>query len=71
MQVNRDAAEEKARKADAQKIKRRREEALPEAVAHLNKLNDPLSIAKRGRLMLPPPQVMTDDHEPSTCPLPS
>ena len=27
------------------------------AVAQLNRLNDPLAIAKRGKLMLPPPQA--------------
>lgn len=54
---NRDAAEAKARKADAEKIKRRREEAMPEAIAQLNKLNDPMAISKRAKLMLPPPQV--------------
>ena len=55
--VNRDAAEEKARKEDAAKLKRKREQALPEAVAQLNRLNDPLAIAKRSKLLLPPPQV--------------
>ena len=55
--VNRDEAEEKARKQDAVKLKRKREVALPEAVAQLNKLNDPVAMAKRGKLMLPPPQV--------------
>ncbi|KAL1525879.1 hypothetical protein AB1Y20_020707 [Prymnesium parvum] len=54
---NRDAAEAKARKADAEKIKRRREEAMPEAIAQLNKLNDPMAVSKRAKLMLPPPQV--------------
>ena len=28
-----------------------------DAIAQLNKLNDPVAIAKRGKLMLPPPQV--------------
>eukprot|EP00966_Prymnesium_polylepis_P320857 7377213-Prymnesium_polylepis.1 len=32
-----------ARKADAEKIKRKREENMPEAIAHLNKLNDPMA----------------------------
>ena len=30
---------------------------MPEAIAQLNKLNDPLAISKRSKLMLPPPQV--------------
>ena len=55
---NRDAAEAKARKADAEKLKRRREENLPEAIAALNAANDPLAMRKRGKLMLPPPQVI-------------
>ena len=46
----RDEAEKKARKADAEKAKRKREENLPDAVAQLNRLNDPLAIAKRGKL---------------------
>ena len=55
--VNRDKEEEKARKKDAEKIKRKREDNLPDAVAQLNRLNDPVAIAKRGRLNLPAPQV--------------
>ena len=53
----RDEAEKKARKQDAEKAKRKREDNLPDAVAQLNRLNDPLAIAKRGKLMLPPPQA--------------
>jgi pre-mRNA-splicing factor CDC5/CEF1 len=54
---NRDAAEAKARKADAEKLKRRREEALPDVIAQINKQSDLEAMRKRGRLMLPPPQV--------------
>lgn len=54
---NRDAAEAKARKADAEKLKRRREEALPDVIAQINKKADLEAMRKRGRLMLPPPQV--------------
>lgn len=54
---NRDAAEAKARKADAEKVKRRREENLPEQIALMNKINDPSIAVKRARLMMPPPQV--------------
>lgn len=60
---NRDAIEEKARKEDAKKLKRKREEALPDAIAQLNRLNDPMAIAKRGKLMLPPPQVTDRELE--------
>lgn len=59
---NRDHAEANARKADAEKLKRKKDEALPEAVAQLNRLND-ASVAKRARLMLPPPQVMERELE--------
>ena len=61
--VNRDEAEAKARKQDAEKLKRKREAALPEAVAQLNRLNDPLAIAKRSKLILPPPQVAERELE--------
>ena len=54
---NKDAAEAKARKADAEKLKRRREEALPDVIAQINKQNELMAMKKRGRLMLPPPQV--------------
>lgn len=54
---NRDAAEVKARKADAEKLKRRREESLPDVIAQINKQADLEAMRKRGRLMLPPPQV--------------
>mmetsp|Transcript_54097 Transcript_54097/g.124546 ORF Transcript_54097/g.124546 Transcript_54097/m.124546 type:complete len:794 (-) Transcript_54097:102-2483(-) len=60
---NRDKAEEKARKADAEKLKRKREENLPDAIAQINKLNDPQAIRKRGKLMLPPPQVTDRELE--------
>jgi len=52
-----DLMEAKARKADAEKRKRRKEEDLPAAVAALNKQKDLLAIQKRQKLMLPPPQV--------------
>ena len=54
---NREVAEEKARKTDAEKLKRRREEALPEAVAALDSIQKLQTIRKRAKLMLPPPQV--------------
>ena len=49
--------EAKARKADAEKQKRRKQEDLPAAVAALNKQKDLMAIQKRQKLMLPPPQV--------------
>ena len=55
---------EKARKQDAEKAKRKREDNLPDAVAQLNRLNDPLAIAKRGKLMLPPPQARAAPRTP-------
>jgi len=60
---NRDKAEAKARKADAEKMKRKREEALPEMIAQINALNDPAAISKRSKLMLPPPQVTDRELE--------
>lgn len=60
---NRDQAEEKARKEDSKKLKRKREEALPDVLAQLNKLNDATAIARRGKLMLPPPQVTDRELE--------
>mmetsp|Transcript_38779 Transcript_38779/g.82618 ORF Transcript_38779/g.82618 Transcript_38779/m.82618 type:complete len:798 (-) Transcript_38779:366-2759(-) len=60
---NRDKAEEKARKADAEKVKRKREDNLPAAIDQINKLNDPAAVRKRGRLMLPPPQVTDRELE--------
>jgi len=52
-----DLMEAKARKADAEKQKRRKQEDLPAAVAALNKQKDLMAIQKRQKLMLPPPQV--------------
>lgn len=60
---NKDAAEAKARKADAEKLKRRREEALPDVIAQINKQNELMAMKKRGRLMLPPPQVTDRELE--------
>lgn len=57
---NRDQAEEKARKEDSKKLKRKREEALPDVLAQLN---DATAIARRGKLMLPPPQVTDRELE--------
>jgi len=54
---SRDKAEAKARTADAEKLKRRREEALPDVIAQINKQSELQAMRKRGRLMLPPPQV--------------
>jgi len=60
---NRDQAEEQARKLDAKKIKRKREEGLPEAIAQLSQGADAMAMVKRGRLMLPPPQVTDRELE--------
>ena len=67
----RDEAEKKARKQDAEKAKRKREDNLPDAVAQLNRLNDPLAIAKRGKLMLPPPQARAAPRTPRATRAPS
>ena len=61
--VNRDKEEEKERKKDATKLKRKREDNLPDALQQLARLNDPAAIAKRGRLMLPAPQVTDRELE--------
>ncbi|KAJ1413848.1 putative cell division cycle 5-like protein isoform X1 [Sesbania bispinosa] len=50
------------RKQDAgNRIKLQQRQDAPSAILHANKLNDPETVRKRSKLMLPPPQI--SDHE--------
>ncbi|KAF7817796.1 cell division cycle 5-like protein [Senna tora] len=53
--------EAQLRKQDIVKNKIAQRQDAPSAILHANKLNDPETVRKRSRLMLPPPQI--SDHE--------
>ncbi|KAI4350098.1 hypothetical protein L6164_010619 [Bauhinia variegata] len=53
--------EAQLRKQDIAKNKIAERQDAPSAILHANKLNDPETVRKRSKLMLPPPQI--SDHE--------
>ncbi|KAF7805229.1 cell division cycle 5-like protein [Senna tora] len=53
--------EAQLRKQDIAKNKIAQRQDAPSAILHANKLNDPETVRKRSKLMLPPPQI--SDHE--------
>eukprot|EP00449_Zooxanthella_nutricula_P012957 CAMPEP_0198522606 /NCGR_PEP_ID=MMETSP1462-20131121/21633_1 /TAXON_ID=1333877 /ORGANISM="Brandtodinium nutriculum, Strain RCC3387" /LENGTH=397 /DNA_ID=CAMNT_0044252273 /DNA_START=42 /DNA_END=1231 /DNA_ORIENTATION=- len=55
--------EERHRKEDARKIKRLKEDNLPEAIEMINKLNDPDQRRRRTALNLPAPQLNDEELE--------
>ncbi|XP_071506962.1 cell division cycle 5-like protein [Diadema antillarum] len=59
--ARRDEIEEKERKKDRQKLKKRKENDLPGAIAMTNKMAEPLK--KRSKLVLPSPQISDTELE--------
>ncbi|KAK7283621.1 hypothetical protein RIF29_13261 [Crotalaria pallida] len=53
--------EAQLRKQDIAKNKISQRQDAPSAILHANKMNDPETVRKRSKLMLPPPQI--SDHE--------
>ncbi|OIV91995.1 hypothetical protein TanjilG_07734 [Lupinus angustifolius] len=53
--------EAQLRKQDIAKNKIAQRQDAPSAILHANKMNDPETVRKRSKLMLPPPQI--SDHE--------
>lgn len=59
----RDDIEQQERKKDKDKMKKRKENDLPGAVMQINKLNNPDSVKKRSKLVLPQPQISDTELE--------
>lgn len=59
--ARRDEIEEKERKKDRQKLKKRKENDLPGAIAMTNKMAEPMK--KRSKLVLPTPQISDAELE--------
>jgi len=59
----RDDMEQQERKKDKEKMKKRKENDLPGAVMQINKLNNPDSVKKRSKLVLPTPQISDTELE--------
>lgn len=59
----RDDIEQQERKKDKEKMKKRKENDLPGAVMQINKLNNPDSVKKRSKLVLPNPQISDTELE--------
>lgn len=59
----REEEEERERKKDARRERIHRRGNLPEALMHVNKLNDPAQILRRTSLSLPAPQVTDQELE--------
>lgn len=59
----RDDLEQQERKKDKEKMKKRKESDLPGAVMQINKLNNPDSVKKRSKLVLPKPQISDTELE--------
>jgi len=55
--------EKRRRKDDERKLKRLKDENLPEAIDMINKLNDPQQLRKRTALSLPAPQLNDEELE--------
>ncbi|CAJ1437917.1 unnamed protein product [Effrenium voratum] len=55
--------EKRRRKDDERKLKRLKEENLPQAIEMMNKLNDPQQLHKRTALALPAPQLNDEELE--------
>jgi len=55
--------EKRRRKDDERKLKRLKEDNLPEAIEMINKLNDPAQLRKRTALSLPAPQLNDEELE--------
>eukprot|EP00913_Durusdinium_trenchii_P018570 g17450.t1 len=55
--------EKRRRKDDERKLKRLKDENLPEAIEMINKLNDPQQLRKRTALNLPAPQLNDEELE--------
>jgi len=55
--------EKRRRKDDERKLKRLKDENLPEAIEMINKLNDPQQLRKRTALSLPAPQLNDEELE--------
>mmetsp|Transcript_66749 Transcript_66749/g.118094 ORF Transcript_66749/g.118094 Transcript_66749/m.118094 type:complete len:797 (-) Transcript_66749:68-2458(-) len=60
---NRAEEEKRRRKDDERKLKRLKEDNLPEAIEMINKLNDPAQLRKRTALSLPAPQLNDEELE--------
>ncbi|XP_041462209.1 cell division cycle 5-like protein [Lytechinus variegatus] len=60
-QARRDEIEERERKKDRQKLKKRKENDLPGAIAMTNKMAEPMK--KRSKLVLPTPQISDAELE--------
>jgi pre-mRNA-splicing factor CDC5/CEF1 len=59
----RDEEEEKFKKIDEKRMKNLKQKNLPEAIEKINKMNDPLNIIQRNKLVLPEPQVNDNQLE--------
>lgn len=59
----RDEEEKRRRKDDERKLKRLKQDNLPEAIEMINKLNDPQQLRKRTALSLPAPQLNDEELE--------
>lgn len=59
----RDQKEAEERRKDIEKMKKKKDSDLPEAVMQINKLNNPDHIRKRSKLVLPKPQVSDAELE--------
>lgn len=55
--------ETQLRKQDIAKNKIAQRQDAPSAILHANKLNDPETVRKRSKLMLPPPQISDNELE--------
>ncbi|KAI9078419.1 hypothetical protein K1719_039638 [Acacia pycnantha] len=55
--------EAQLRKQDVAKDKIAQRQDAPSAILHANKLNDPETVRKRSKLMLPPPQISDNELE--------
>eukprot|EP00930_Biecheleria_cincta_P069312 TRINITY_DN57066_c0_g1_i1.p1 TRINITY_DN57066_c0_g1~~TRINITY_DN57066_c0_g1_i1.p1 ORF type:complete len:798 (-),score=229.25 TRINITY_DN57066_c0_g1_i1:64-2457(-) len=55
--------EKRRRKDDERKLKRLKEDNLPEAIEMINKLNDPAQLRRRTALNLPAPQLNDEELE--------
>lgn len=59
----RDEEEKRRRKDDERKLKRLKQDNLPEAIEMINKLNDPQQLRQRTALALPAPQLNDEELE--------
>eukprot|EP00418_Pyrodinium_bahamense_P046762 CAMPEP_0179208840 /NCGR_PEP_ID=MMETSP0796-20121207/104152_1 /TAXON_ID=73915 /ORGANISM="Pyrodinium bahamense, Strain pbaha01" /LENGTH=536 /DNA_ID=CAMNT_0020913793 /DNA_START=41 /DNA_END=1647 /DNA_ORIENTATION=+ len=60
---NREDEEKRRRNDDERKLKRLKQDNLPEAIEMINKLNDPQQLRKRTALSLPAPQLTDEELE--------